>query len=292
MAAVVATELERVASRLRPYVREVECVVAEGRPAESIEAFARDRSVDLVVMGTHGRRGFTRAFLGSVAERVVRTSPVPVLTVPEYVATSRNDAGTRLAASLARLGLQNPNVVALSRGALTVATPIADALDGTLDLWLVEAAMNATGLAVGAVGENDLFALDEGVTLPDAEREEAVSFARQRVRSEIALLEGSRTVGDCWRRDVVLVADGIFGDAYARIAVDAFRHLGAAKVVVASPLVAHGAARALEGRVDGLCLFERSFVTDACRYRDDVLPSDIVARELLSGAPARRRSPR
>jgi nucleotide-binding universal stress UspA family protein len=42
---------------------------------------ARDRRCDLIVMGTHGRRGMGHAFIGSDAERVVRMSPVPVLLV-------------------------------------------------------------------------------------------------------------------------------------------------------------------------------------------------------------------
>jgi nucleotide-binding universal stress UspA family protein len=42
---------------------------------------AKEHKADLIVMGTHGRRGLSRAFLGSVAEKVVRLSPVPVLTV-------------------------------------------------------------------------------------------------------------------------------------------------------------------------------------------------------------------
>lgn len=45
-----------------------------------IEAIGDDKS-DLVVMGTHGRTGLSRMFLGSVAEKVVRMSPVPVLTI-------------------------------------------------------------------------------------------------------------------------------------------------------------------------------------------------------------------
>jgi nucleotide-binding universal stress UspA family protein len=51
-----------------------------GVPATEIVRLARD-GFDLVVLGTHGRTGFQHALLGSVAERVVRRSPVPVLTV-------------------------------------------------------------------------------------------------------------------------------------------------------------------------------------------------------------------
>ncbi|WP_135828311.1 universal stress protein [Halorussus halobius] len=56
--------------------------VRHGVPHEAIVAYADDRDVDLVVMGTHGRTGLDHALLGSVTERVVRTSDVPVLTVP------------------------------------------------------------------------------------------------------------------------------------------------------------------------------------------------------------------
>ena len=53
-----------------------------GTPWETIVVSAGSGRFDLIVMGTHGRRGVKRALLGSVAERVVRSSPVPVLTVP------------------------------------------------------------------------------------------------------------------------------------------------------------------------------------------------------------------
>jgi universal stress protein A len=53
-----------------------------GSPAGEITAYARTKHVDLIVMGTHGRTGLSRAILGSVAERVVRTASCPVLTVP------------------------------------------------------------------------------------------------------------------------------------------------------------------------------------------------------------------
>jgi nucleotide-binding universal stress UspA family protein len=55
--------------------------VVSGRPADSITDYARTERFDLIVMGTHGRTGLSHALLGSVAERVVRTAPCPVLTV-------------------------------------------------------------------------------------------------------------------------------------------------------------------------------------------------------------------
>jgi nucleotide-binding universal stress UspA family protein len=55
--------------------------VPEGVPFVEIVRYARERLMDLIVMGTHGRSGVTHMLLGSVAEKVVRKAPCPVLTV-------------------------------------------------------------------------------------------------------------------------------------------------------------------------------------------------------------------
>lgn len=59
----------------------VTTILKQGDAREVILAEAKDLGADLIVIGTHGRRGIARALIGSVAESVVRTSPVPVLTV-------------------------------------------------------------------------------------------------------------------------------------------------------------------------------------------------------------------
>jgi nucleotide-binding universal stress UspA family protein len=56
-------------------------VLLEGIPHEQIVRAARRRRADVLVMGTHGRTGLARFFLGSVTARVVATAPCPVLTV-------------------------------------------------------------------------------------------------------------------------------------------------------------------------------------------------------------------
>lgn len=61
--------------------RPVETEIRQGSPAREVVDFATEKGVDVIVMGTHGRAGVNRLLLGSVAERVVRSSPVPVLTV-------------------------------------------------------------------------------------------------------------------------------------------------------------------------------------------------------------------
>jgi nucleotide-binding universal stress UspA family protein len=59
----------------------LETALRQGPADEEIVTLARLSHADLVVMGTHGRRGLARALLGSVAEKVVRTAQCPVLTV-------------------------------------------------------------------------------------------------------------------------------------------------------------------------------------------------------------------
>jgi len=59
-----------------------ERVLAEGDPGEELLKLCRDSGFDLIVLGTIGRSGLTRFLLGSVAEKVVRHSHVPVLVVP------------------------------------------------------------------------------------------------------------------------------------------------------------------------------------------------------------------
>ena len=55
--------------------------IVNGISAPTIVEYARDNSIDLIVMGTHGRTGMAHLLIGSVAERVVRTAGCPVLTV-------------------------------------------------------------------------------------------------------------------------------------------------------------------------------------------------------------------
>ena len=60
---------------------QTECIVPVGMASDCILAYAQAQETDLVVMGTHGRRGFDRLMLGSVTERVIRKASCPVLTV-------------------------------------------------------------------------------------------------------------------------------------------------------------------------------------------------------------------
>jgi universal stress protein A len=74
-------ELDALAEGLRKQGVAVQALLLDGNPGQVIIEVARDRKVDLIAMATHGRTGLARLTLGSVAERVVRTAGVPVLSL-------------------------------------------------------------------------------------------------------------------------------------------------------------------------------------------------------------------
>jgi nucleotide-binding universal stress UspA family protein len=67
--------------RMRAAGIEANAEVAKGSPADAIVEMAKRQAGDLIVMGSHGRSGLRRLFLGSVAESVLRSAPMPVLIV-------------------------------------------------------------------------------------------------------------------------------------------------------------------------------------------------------------------
>jgi universal stress protein A len=73
-------------------LRGSKAVINGGLAAKDIVAYADAHNIDLIVMGTHGRRGVAHLILGSVAEHVVRTSRCPVLTVQQAHVTVRDPA--------------------------------------------------------------------------------------------------------------------------------------------------------------------------------------------------------
>ncbi|WP_394842366.1 universal stress protein [Pendulispora brunnea] len=81
VAGAVHGELDAVLAGARERYARIEAVLAWGEPWQEILEGSRACRAELIVMGTHGRRGFSRVLLGSVAEKVVRLSPIPVVTV-------------------------------------------------------------------------------------------------------------------------------------------------------------------------------------------------------------------
>jgi nucleotide-binding universal stress UspA family protein len=78
--------LEQTVGKLATNGRPVQHKILSGVPFVEIIRYARDAETDLIIMGTHGRTGLGHLLIGSVAERVVRKAPCPVLTVkhPEH----------------------------------------------------------------------------------------------------------------------------------------------------------------------------------------------------------------
>lgn len=77
----IGQALDRIAHHEREKGLLIETHILKGDPSTEIVKAAEDLNCDLIVMGTHGRTGMKHFLMGSVAERVIRSSPVPVLVV-------------------------------------------------------------------------------------------------------------------------------------------------------------------------------------------------------------------
>lgn len=80
--AAVRSDLDATIGTLEGDTSKVRAIVTRGsNVAHAITDYAKTNAIDLIIVGTHGRGAVSRFLLGSVAERVVRTAPCPVLTV-------------------------------------------------------------------------------------------------------------------------------------------------------------------------------------------------------------------
>lgn len=73
-------ELAKLTAQVRERGVDVREIVAQGKPATEIIRVARDETIDMIVLGTHGKGVLDQALFGSTTERVVRKAPCPVLT--------------------------------------------------------------------------------------------------------------------------------------------------------------------------------------------------------------------
>jgi nucleotide-binding universal stress UspA family protein len=76
-----ATSMESLLGKIEKLGVKAESLLLKGTSAEQIVDAAKQRNADIIVIGTHGRTGLTKLFMGSVAGRVVSTADCPVLTV-------------------------------------------------------------------------------------------------------------------------------------------------------------------------------------------------------------------
>jgi nucleotide-binding universal stress UspA family protein len=147
-----------------------ELVVQTGVAADSILSFAQLQKADVIVMGTHGRRGFDRLMLGSVTDRVMRTAPCPVLVA------SKPPQGS------VAVGKERGHVHHLSR--ILFCADFSENSEGALKY------------AISATAEYDaeltLLHVVEGVP-SQAETEEAMAAAAERL-DKLIPLEGRKTL--------------------------------------------------------------------------------------------------
>lgn len=95
-------ELDAVAADARERgIRVGRCLVERGDPSQTITAVAEREAASLIVMGTHGRTGLAHLLIGSVAEKVVRHAPIPVLSI-------RPGRGARVGVSRGRRASARP----------------------------------------------------------------------------------------------------------------------------------------------------------------------------------------
>lgn len=194
---------------------EVQCKVAPGDPADQILHCAEEDHVDLILMATHGRSGITRWALGSVADKVLRASPVPVWLVragvPERIRSEEWQQkailvpldGSKVAESVL------PHVEALARGCgddpmdvvlLAVLEPVvAPALDPGVGPVGMQEAMEAYSEArKGYLSETQALLSNAGVSaqaevLMGSAAEEIVSYADENRVSLIVMATHGRS---------------------------------------------------------------------------------------------------
>lgn len=73
--------LKSIEEKVKDLNLKFHAILRYGNPSEEIVKFAKENNIDLIVMGTSGRSGLDRFLIGSVAEKVIRTAPCPVMVI-------------------------------------------------------------------------------------------------------------------------------------------------------------------------------------------------------------------
>jgi nucleotide-binding universal stress UspA family protein/predicted phosphoribosyltransferase len=278
--------LQEVAAGLKTERREAEAILRVGEPWKEIVSVAKERRVDLIVIGTHGRRGLARTVLGSVAEKVVRHSPVPVLVVPPWRYDDRRDAGRQLADALSAFQGTRPMVLALSGDALPVAYEVAAGLLVPLDFWVAQL-IEYDGNPVGSVCEDGTSVVAEGIVdqlgMRALDLQVAIAKGRNLAREQSSRLRGARWMSDPTGRTIIVVTDEVASEWQVAAAAKALRAMGAGRIVLASPVGCTRAVQYLAKCVDSItCLEEVEDPHEGLAlYRDARGPTEAEAIDLL-----------
>jgi nucleotide-binding universal stress UspA family protein len=179
----------------------VEAVVRDGNTAAEILDQATSMNADLLVIGTHGRSGFERLLLGSVAEKVLRKAPCPVLTVPRRAPDAVPAGPVIYKRILCPVDFSDS-----SFHALQYAMSLAQEADGHLTVLHVVSHEFDNTADIGSVG------FDAGIGIRDfmREREEALGRRLQEAiagASEFCSVESAMTYGKPWREVLRIAAE-------------------------------------------------------------------------------------
>lgn len=217
---------------------------------------------------------------------------------------NRDAAGRKLAETLLGYRDSDPVVLALPRGGVPVASPVAAALDAPLDVLVVRklGLPYQPELAFGAIGEgppggdvirvlNDAVLRRTTMTADDIAAVEAEQ--RRELQRRIDLYRGGRAAVDVAGRTVLIVDDGFATGATARVAALVARARGARTVVLAAPIGARDTVAALRRVADDVvCLgVPRDFMAVGQGYADFGQTSDAQVCALLEAAHRRWSGP-
>lgn len=161
-------KLRAYANAMLPNMK-VEAIVADEPPSRAIVRTAKQMRADLILMGTHGRRGWRRALLGSVTEGVLHDTDVPVLTVTPAVPTGEAAPAIRTIVCpvnftyIARESLHHASLLAEAFDAELVVVYVAEAIEtprlpeveAAFSLWVGPAVRERVRYRLNVVGEGD-----------------------------------------------------------------------------------------------------------------------------------------
>jgi putative phosphoribosyl transferase len=208
----------------------------------------------------------------------------------------RVDAGRQLAHRLEHLRGQDVVVLGLPRGGVPVAFEVADVLDAPLDVLVVRklGVPFRPELAMGAIGEGGSRVLDAAVLADTKVTDEELMAVERRERTRLKELVASLRRGrdriDLTGRIAVIVDDGIATGSTARVACEAARGLGTARVVLAAPVGPAGITPELTGADQVVCMsVPVRFRAVGYHYVDFSAPSEEQVLSLLDAAAQRRR---
>ena len=210
------------------------------------------------------------------------------------VFADRADAGRRLAARLQHLRGQDLVVLGVPRGGVPVAFEVAEDLGAPLDVIVVRklGMPFQPELAMGAICEGGFRALDRDLLAQIHMTDEGLRSIETRERAEldarVARLRRGRAPHDLTGRVAVVVDDGIATGASARVACQAARHLGAARVVLAVPVAPADSLGGIAEADEIVCVSTPApFLAVGYHYQDFSPTSDDEVVSLLETAARR-----